>query len=106
MERPLTVREQIPRVTGFSLEGDYRILLAFEDGTTQLIDFEPILLGPIFEPLRDHKVFNQVEQDDTFGTLVWPNGADISPEVLRDWPEHVEQIRGRYQRQFGRREDQ
>lgn len=45
-----------------------------------------------FGPLRDHGLFGQVKLDRDFGALEWPNGADIDPTVLYDWPEHVEAI--------------
>lgn len=99
--KPPEIRQQVPRVTGFDLQERYRIEITFEDGVTRVIDFEPVLHGPLFGALREESLFRQVELDDTFGTLVWPNGADIAPEVLRDWPEHVDAIRARYKAQFG-----
>jgi hypothetical protein len=100
IEKPPLLREEVPRVTRFAVRDGYHIDLTFDDGFTQLIDFEPVLIGPLFGPLRDARTFNQVELDDAFGTLVWPNGADIAPEVLRDWPKHVDAIRQRLRQQF------
>jgi hypothetical protein len=37
----------------------------------------------VFAPLRDLDVFRQVTVDDQLGTIVWPNGADMDPDVLR-----------------------
>jgi hypothetical protein len=38
----------------------------------------------MLEPLReDPKLFRQVRVDDELGTIVWPNGADMDPDVLR-----------------------
>jgi hypothetical protein len=51
------------------------------------IDFEPVLTGSIYGPLRDEKVFRQVRLDPEVRTLVWPNGADFDPATLHDWPE-------------------
>ena len=87
-------------VTSLEIVGDYTIRLEFDDGTKQIINFEPILLGPIFGPLRDLGVFNQVKLDSDLGTLVWPTGADIDPTVLHDWPEHVEAIIERRKKRF------
>lgn len=87
-------------VTDFEIVGDYTIRIEFDDGTEQVIDFEPILNGPIFGPLRDLEIFNRVKLDSDLGTLVWPTGADIDPTVLHDWPEHVDAIIERRRQRF------
>jgi hypothetical protein len=57
--------------------------LSLADGSQRELDLEPYLVGPIFAPLReDERVFRQVRVDEELGTLVWPNGADICPDVL------------------------
>lgn len=61
----------------------YVLALVFADGSTGEVDIEPLLFGEIFEPLRDPDRFTQAGIDDVFGAVVWPNGADISPEWLR-----------------------
>jgi len=87
-------------VTNFEIVGDYTIRLEFDDGSEQVINFEPILYGPVFFPLRDIAIFNQVKLNEDFGTLEWPTGADIDPTVLHDWPEHVDSIIERRRKQF------
>ena len=76
----------IHRVTQFSIVGPYTLDVAFADGTTQRIDFRPVLYGPLFGPLQDMATFNSVRLDDESGTLVWPNDADFDPVTLHDWP--------------------
>lgn len=83
---------QIYRVTAFEIVSDYTLRLMFDDQSEQTIDFTPILSGRVFGPLRERQLFNKVMLDEAFGTLTWPNGADIAPEVLHDWPDHVEAI--------------
>ena len=39
--------------------------------------------------------------DHDLGTLVWPNGADIDPSVLYDWPRHVDAIVQRRRQRWG-----
>lgn len=65
-----------------ALEG-YRLRVAFTDGTERVIDVERFLRGPVFEPLKsDRALFEAVRVDTDLGTVIWPNGADIDPDVL------------------------
>ena len=63
---------------------DYVIWLRFRDGTSGEIDLQPVLRGPIFQPLKDLSFFRQFIVHPEFETLVWPNGADLAPEFLHD----------------------
>jgi Protein of unknown function (DUF2442) len=64
------------------LEG-FVLRIGFDDRTVREIDLEPELWGPVFEPLRhDPELFRQVRVDEELGTIVWPNGADLDPDVL------------------------
>jgi hypothetical protein len=78
----------IYRIESFERVGDYTLRLCFNDGTARVIDFEPILAGELFGPLRDPSVFAQVSIDPEVHTIVWPTGADFDPATLHDWPEH------------------
>lgn len=82
----------IYRVTSFEIIDNYTIRLTFDDQSERVIDFEPILSGPVFGPLKERELFRQATINENFGTLEWPNGADIAPNVLHDWPEHVDAI--------------
>lgn len=68
--------------TSVRVLGRYVLELTF--GTeVRVVDVEPFLWGPAFEPLRaDYELFASVRVDDDAGTIVWPNGADLSPAVL------------------------
>jgi len=83
------------RVRDFSIVGDYTLCVTFDDGTEQVIDFQPVLAGELFSPLRDLALFKQVQIDPEVHTLVWPNGADFDPATLHDWPEHVQALTAR-----------
>ncbi|MEP7308356.1 MAG: DUF2442 domain-containing protein [Acidobacteriota bacterium] len=76
----------IHRVARFEIVGPYTLCVAFTDGMTQEIDFQPVLHGALFGPLRDLEVFNAVILDQEVGTLTWPNGADFDPATLHEWP--------------------
>ncbi len=74
-------RRPVPQVTALEHLAGYRVRFTFWDGTTGDLDLEPLLVGPIFEPLRrDPALFAQMYLDED--TIAWPNGADIAPETL------------------------
>jgi hypothetical protein len=81
------MQHPIHRVVGFAVVAPYTLRVAFADGTEQSIDFEPVLQGALYGPLRDLHEFNAVSLDPEVGTLVWPNGADFDPATLHDWPQ-------------------
>jgi hypothetical protein len=87
--------DPIPRVRDFRIVGPYTLRIAFDDGSEQVVDFQPVLAGELFGPLRDLTFFNQVQIDPEVHTLVWPNGADFDPATLHDWPRHVEDLAAR-----------
>ena len=61
---------------------EYKLLLTFEDGSVKLVDLERELDGEIFEPLKDVDYFKTVRVNPDLDTIVWENGADISPDFL------------------------
>jgi hypothetical protein len=79
-------------VTNIEFITRYTLRLTFDDKTHQVIDFEPVLAGPIFGPLRDYQLFRQVQVNKDTGTIEWPNGADFNPVVLHDWPKYKDKI--------------
>lgn len=80
-------------VQSFQIVAPYTLRIEFDDKTEQTINFEPILAGQLFGPLRNLAVFNQVQLDTEFHTLVWPNGADFDPVTLHDWPQHIQEFK-------------
>ena len=75
--------ERMIRITDVQpLEG-FCVELTFTDGSVRVVDLEQHLRGPVFEPLREHPdLFRAVRVDPELGTIVWPNGADLDPDVL------------------------
>ena len=100
MSQHETGNDDLFDVTDFIIVADYTLRVEFSDGSEQTINFEPILYGPMFGPLRDLSLFNQVQLDPEIGTLFWPTGADIDPTVLHDWPDHVDAIIKRRKEQY------
>ncbi|MPZ86575.1 MAG: DUF2442 domain-containing protein [Nitriliruptorales bacterium] len=75
--------EPIIDVTDVRVLSRYVVELTFDTGEVKVLDLEPLLRGPVFEPLkRDYKLFKQLRADAEAGTITWPNGADISPRTL------------------------
>lgn len=62
----------------------FKLWIAFDDGTSGEVDLEGVLKGPIFAPLQNLELFRQVKVDAELETVVWPNGADLAPEFLKD----------------------
>jgi hypothetical protein len=62
----------------------YKLGLTFEDGTTRLVDLAAHLEGEMFEPLRDVHLFQTARLNSDIDTVVWDNGADMSPDFLYD----------------------
>ncbi len=96
-----TLQHKLFRVVEFAIVGDYTLRIRFDDGTEQTINFEPVLYGPVFAPLRDVGLFNQVQLVDYAGCLEWPTGADFDPETLHDWPFVFDEIVQRRKMQAG-----
>jgi len=73
-----------PRVVAVRHLSDYKLEVIFSDGIKGISDWSARVLsakaGGVFEPLRRHEYFAQVEAWE--GTIRWPNGADICPDVL------------------------
>lgn len=90
----------IYRVTAFETVADYTLRIHFDDGTEQVIDFEAVLYGPVFEPLRNLELFNQVKLVEEVGCLEWPTGADFDPETLRNWPDYKDEIIAQRRKQY------
>ena len=85
----------IYRVTRIEIVGAYKVRVHFNDGVSQTIDFEPVLIGEMYGPLKEPAVFNKVRIDPEAHTLVWPNGADFDPATLHDWPAYEVALRER-----------
>ncbi|MBM3234790.1 DUF2442 domain-containing protein [Candidatus Poribacteria bacterium] len=61
---------------------EYKLLLTFEDGSVRFVNLKPHLDGEIFEPLKDINYFKTVRVNPDLDTIVWENGADLSPDFL------------------------
>ena len=63
--------------------GEYSLHLRFEDGVQGVVDLgSAISFQGIFAPLKNPDYFAQVRVDPELGSVCWPNGADLDPDVL------------------------
>ncbi len=62
--------------------GELRLRLTFSDGLVRELDLDRMLEGGVFAPLRDPAEFANVVLDEVAGTVAWPNGIDLDPDVL------------------------
>jgi hypothetical protein len=72
----------IPRIIDARYVQDYIIWLRFNDGSDGEVDLKDELWGPVFEPLKDPQSFRNFKVHPELHTIVWDNGADLSPEFL------------------------
>jgi hypothetical protein len=74
-------------ITNVQVLDGYRVELTFSDGVHGVVDLANRIVGRggIFAPLENLQFFKQATVDHDLGTLVWPNGADICPDLLYAW---------------------
>ena len=61
---------------------DYKLSITFEDNKKKLVDLSNHIGNGIFKKLKDISYFKTVKFDADLDTIVWDNGADISPDFL------------------------
>jgi len=83
----MKTRARTARVRSVEPLDGFALRIGFDDATVREIDLESELWGPVFEPLRrDPRLFREVRVDHELGTIVWPNGGDLDPDVLNGRP--------------------
>jgi len=73
-----------PRITAVRVDGPFRVHLRFADGSEGAVDLAQRIQGRggVFAALQDPAFFARVTLDTDAGTIVWPNGVDLDPDVL------------------------
>jgi hypothetical protein len=62
---------------------NYHIHLRFEDGVEGEVDLAKLIsFDGVFAQLKDPQRFNELRVNPELGTICWPNGADVDPDVL------------------------
>jgi len=67
----------------------YKLKVRFENEEVRVIDLAQYLDGPVFEPLKELSYFRKFTVNHDIDTVVWPNGADFSPDFLYETGETV-----------------
>lgn len=70
------------RIIDVEALGGLRLRLTFSDGLVRELDLDRMLDGGSFESLRNPAEFARATVDELAGTLAWPNGIDLDPDVL------------------------
>jgi hypothetical protein len=76
----MIMAERIPKVQA---RPGHRLYVEFSDVVAGVVNLSDRLFGPMFEPLRDAALFQQVSIDE-FGAISWPNGADLAPDAMHE----------------------
>ncbi len=71
----------LARVTAVELLGARLLRVTFSDGLVRELDFADALPG-VLATIDDDEVFAGVTVDAVAGTISWPNGIDLDPDVL------------------------
>ncbi len=69
-------------ITAVEYDSGYKLCLQFESGGWRKADLKEHLDGEVFEPLKDVARFATAELNEDIDTVVWENGADMSPDFL------------------------
>ncbi len=74
----------LPQIIKVKPLGDYRLWLEFKDGVSGEVDLSKIIefKGYYFTALKNKTYFRRVRLLDGWGTIEWPNNADIDPGLL------------------------
>ena len=73
-----------PKVVFVKALENRQLWLVYDNGYQGIVNLRPILAldGPIFKGIKDNDILFSNVGIDTFGSICWPDGADIAPEWL------------------------
>ena len=74
--------EEEPDVVEVEIKFETLVILTFANGMRRIMDLKAIMAGPACEDILNNGDFDKIYVDKEAGTICWPNGADIAPEVL------------------------
>lgn len=71
----------LARVTDVEYLGERVLRIGFSDGLVRELDFAEVFSG-VLAAIDDEALFAAVEVDEVAGTVCWPGGIDLDPDVL------------------------
>jgi hypothetical protein len=76
--------EQCVTVIEAKVLDGFRLELVFSDGKQGVVDLRNRIVGKggLYQALEDIEFFRKVSVNAELGTVVWPNGMDICPDLL------------------------
>jgi hypothetical protein len=76
--------EKCVTVTDVRILEECRLELTFSDGKRGIVDLKSRIAGKggLYQALEDLEFFRKVSVNSDLGTVVWPNGVDICPDLL------------------------
>jgi hypothetical protein len=83
-----------PDITEVTTVSHGVLRLVFADGLSGQVDVLARMDGPVFDRARTRVGFLEARLDVESGTVAWPGGADLAPDVLYErvrsgvWPQH------------------
>lgn len=73
----------IQELVAVEVTGSHSLRIRFADGLEGELDVSKLVpFHGVFAPLRDPAEFRKARLDPELGTVVWPSGADLDPDVL------------------------
>jgi hypothetical protein len=70
----------MPDIINFEILPDYQIKVTLSSGEIGIFNAEPYLEKGIFNELKDYSYFQRAKIE--YGTIVWPNEQDFSPDTI------------------------
>jgi hypothetical protein len=89
----------LARVTAVEHLGARLLRVTFSDGLVRELDFTDALPG-VLAMIDDDEVFAGVTVDAVAGTISWPNGIDLDPDVLHGDDPSASAIQAQVVRQY------
>jgi hypothetical protein len=89
----------LARVTDVEHLGGRALRVTFSDGLVRELDFASKLPG-VLATIDDDVVFAGASLDTVAGTVCWPNGIDLDPDVLHGDHAPASAVRPRLLREY------